>query len=219
MKLGKDELHWISGYERRLLFYFAFYRAEWKIGDLIYLGSQHDHAKATPGLLDRACLNLVDKGVLRVALDVQTVGSRRYALAKGLDFAAARELLAEGFRSGWVAKERDYYSIRASRKDVLLLLWSLMEGAGNFSVPKNTWYPDDALWDAFVMFANLLGDGGAVPEMDFPVGTGDHVFRILSSIMFSKGLDPTPVLRSWRKRRSGALWFQQEYDAIEYMAL
>ncbi len=219
MKISKDELHWISGYERKLLFYFAFYRTEWKVGDLIYLGSQHSHANATPGLLDRACLNLVDKGVLRIASDVPTVSSRRYALAKALDFAAARELLADGFRSGWVAKERDYYSIRASRKDVLLLLWSLMEGAGNFSVPKNTWYPDDALWDAFVRFADLVGDDGAVPNMDFPVGTGDHVFRILASIMFSKGLDVTPVLQSWHKRRSGAIWFQYDYDAIEYMAL
>ena len=214
----------LSKVEQLYLYLFAFEGRERKIGDFSFLMRTRFYRLMTSVASDQVCKMLENRGVLRCISNCVTVAARRYEFGAKLSFDAARLLIHAAKANGWLPVADNGACILAS----------IMDGGAGFKEGEDTegkngnqsyyfrrGYGNEQLWYAAVKLMEMMDEHSVLPAMNFPKGTEDRVYRILTSVLFCRGFDIAPILLDWHEKHTKSGWGQDlnDWDAAEYAAL
>ena len=213
----------LSETEKLYLYLFAFEDGERKIGDFNFIMRTRFGRQISSASSDQYCRMLMARGLLRCISNCATVPSRRYALAAALSFDAARALIVTAKNRRWLP----------FRDNGIVMLADFLDGGRNFKEEPgkgyggnglNYYYHDHGngpLWNAAIRLADMMDDQSVLPEMRFPDETSDKVYRVLSSVLFCRGFDMSPLLADWHDKHVKSGWTQgaDVSSAAEYAAL
>ena len=224
VKISVETLASLSETEKLFLYLFAFEESERKIGDFSFPMRTRFRSPMTATASDQLCQTLATRGILRCTSNCATVPSRRYALAASLSFDAARSLVATAKSRKWLP----------DKDPGVRMFASILDGGRNFKEKQDNdysyldydyylryGYGNGPLWYAAIRFADMMDEQSVLPDMKFPDGTGDNVYRVLSSVLFCRGFDVSSLLRDWHDKHATSGWGQgsDAYNAAEYAAL
>ena len=220
-RISADEIEALSETEKLYLYLFAFEESERKIGDFSFPMRTRFGRQMTAVASDQLCRMLVARGLLRCVSNCATVASRRYALDVRLSFDATRALIAAAKSRNWLP----------AKDNGVRMLASIIDDGRDFKYVRDNGYEtyyyrhgygNGPLWYAVVQFANLLDERRVLPEMKFPNGTSDDVYRVLASVLFCRGFNISSLLEDWYDKHLKTDWGQGPVEvccAIEYAAL
>ena len=166
----------------------------------------------TPQLCWRTCENLVLRGALKCITTATNVAMRWYELQAPVPFTVSRAAILEAARvapSGFYTEEEHF-------------LLALIAGGKGLALKTMQGWMRRSFWEASVRFSGLMDAADKLPAIDFPPATDDSAYRILSSVLFCRGIDLAPLLEDWRKKlvaRGGFKGDEADSNAIEFSAL
>lgn len=214
--ISRERVAGLSEIERLFLYLFAFEERKRRVGDFSWIMRGRFGRRVTTVASDQVCRMLVNRGMLRCIANVANLQTRRYEFVARLSFDAARMLLLQAKNAKWLPVDS---------KDMLALA-AILEGGGTYREPTDKYEYNmsstrNAIWYAATFLADIMDETSVLPDMNFPVGTDDRVFRILASVMFCHGISVVPILLNWHERRLHEPWSKGNSDcsAIEYAAL
>ena len=223
-RISAETITALSELEQLYLYLFAFEESERKVGDFSFQMRTRFGWKITAAAADQHCRILVSRSILRCTSNCATVASRRYALDVSLSFEAARALIVTAKARKWLPV-KDYG---------VCMLASLLDGGRGFKEKQDDGYGggdynyyyryghgNGSLWYAAIRLADMMDEQSVLPEMKFPAGTRDGVYRVLSSVLFCRGFNVSSLLADWHEKHLTSGWGQDAapYDAAEYAAL
>ena len=166
----------------------------------------------TPQLCWRTCEDLVSRGALKCITTATNIAMRWYELQTPLPFVVARAAILEAGKvasSGFYTEEEHF-------------LLALIAGGKGLSLKTMHGWVRRSFWEASVRFSSLMDSADKLPAIDFPPETDDSAYRILSSVLFCRGIDITPLLEDWRTKlaaRGGFKGDEADSNAFEFSAL
>ncbi len=166
----------------------------------------------TPQLCWRTCENLVLRGALKCITTATNVAMRWYELQTPVPFTVSRAAILEAARvapSGFYTEEEHF-------------LLALIAGGKGLSLKVMHGWVRRSFWEASVRLSGLMSSVDKLPAIDFPLETDDSAYRILSSVLFCRGIDITPLLEDWHAKldeRGGFKGDEADSNAFEFSAL